>query len=336
MTRIRTVKPEFWSSPDTAACADPWARLLFISMWNWADDSGRGTANPKELAGFAFPNDDGVDSTRVRRMLGEVSRAFGVILYKVGGRTYYAIPSWERHQKIDRKSTAKHPAPEEGEPWDPDPEPRADQHRNGHSASGARVLVESSSSPRRDDGEGSGTGTGEQGNRGTTTSPTADAAGRSDEDWFVEFWKAYPRKVDKQDALRAFKAALKRRIDPNRLIRAAQSYARQNVGRETKYLKHAATWLNKGSYDNEPEQAHLSLVPDLPLSDDPVLAFDELRRHGDARASARLLGIPWVEPSQRPSDPTPPQEWLHARRVEFIDRHETEIRAALTKDRAAC
>ena len=42
------MKPEFWDSPDTAK-AGPWARLLFIALWNWADDYGRGTANMKEL-----------------------------------------------------------------------------------------------------------------------------------------------------------------------------------------------------------------------------------------------------------------------------------------------
>ena len=56
MARIRTIKPEFWDSPDTAK-AGPWARLCFIALWNWADDYGRGTANLKELEGFIFPND---------------------------------------------------------------------------------------------------------------------------------------------------------------------------------------------------------------------------------------------------------------------------------------
>ncbi|EUA31270.1 bacteriophage gp78 domain protein [Mycobacterium xenopi 3993] len=43
MPRIRTIKPEFWDSPDTAA-ADLRTRLLYIAMWNWADDYGIGDA----------------------------------------------------------------------------------------------------------------------------------------------------------------------------------------------------------------------------------------------------------------------------------------------------
>ena len=56
MPRIRTIKPEFWSSPGVAKMS-PLARLTFIGMWNWADDAGRGTYNPRELMGFIFPND---------------------------------------------------------------------------------------------------------------------------------------------------------------------------------------------------------------------------------------------------------------------------------------
>ena len=57
MPRMRTIKPEFWDSPSTAK-ADLAVRLTYIAMWNWADDSGRGTANLKELEAFCFPNDE--------------------------------------------------------------------------------------------------------------------------------------------------------------------------------------------------------------------------------------------------------------------------------------
>lgn len=143
MARIRTIKPEFWSSPSTAACADPWARLLYLAMWNWADDMGRGTANPKELAGFAFPNDDAIDAAGVRRLLLEVELAYGVVLYEVRGRPYYAIPSWDDHQKIDKRSGARHPAPNEGKPWNPGP---GGPGRRGRSSADS---AESPPSPRR-------------------------------------------------------------------------------------------------------------------------------------------------------------------------------------------
>src|SRR5690625_4874496 len=63
MARIRTLKPEFWDSPSTAR-AELAVRLTFMAMWNWADDSGHGTANLKELEAFCWPNDDVQDLPR--------------------------------------------------------------------------------------------------------------------------------------------------------------------------------------------------------------------------------------------------------------------------------
>src|SRR5690625_833621 len=91
MPRMRTLKPEFWDSPSTAK-ADLAVRLTFLAMWNWADDSGHGTANVKELEAFAFPNDEVTELPRKSRgnsagssgtfqnfseILGEVADAYG-------------------------------------------------------------------------------------------------------------------------------------------------------------------------------------------------------------------------------------------------------------------
>ncbi|MGP5484397.1 hypothetical protein ACTXMZ_15585 [Brachybacterium alimentarium] len=171
MARIRTIKPEFWDSPSVAA-ASPWARLLFIAMWNWADDYGRGTANLKELEGFAFPNDDAFtdgsgNTVQFRALIAEVAECFGVVLYEVEGRRYYAIPTWEEHQRNERRAKqSKHPDPPEN------PQVTGDsRNMHGISATGERKA--------EDPPNGSGPGTGEQGNRGTGeqgTSADADTA----------------------------------------------------------------------------------------------------------------------------------------------------------------
>ncbi|GIE46185.1 hypothetical protein [Actinoplanes lobatus] len=182
MARIRTIKPEFWSSPAMEGL-DPWTRLLFIALWNWADDSGRGTAEPRALAGFAFPNDEDITSADIRRMLGEIRRAFGVIFYEVGGRRFYCIPSWDRHQKIDKRSAPRYPGPEDGEPFDPDPNGpsrnTAEQEKPAPLGETRRVPAESPPSPRRKPGAGSGkleVGTGEQVNYPALASLDAEAA----------------------------------------------------------------------------------------------------------------------------------------------------------------
>ena len=156
MARIRSIKPEFWDSPSTAK-ASPWGRLLFIAMWNWADDHGRGTANLKELEGFAFPNDDQFtdssgNTVHFRSLVAEVSECFGVLFYEVGGRSYYAIPTWDEHQRNERRSKgSKHPSPDE-----------SSQVRQGADDFVAEIPCNRTETPRT-----SGPGTGEQGNRGT-------------------------------------------------------------------------------------------------------------------------------------------------------------------------
>ncbi|MGW4124744.1 hypothetical protein [Nocardia sp. NPDC004711] len=176
MARIRTIKPEFWDSPGVETM-HPFARLLFIAMWNWADDCGRGKAEARELMGFAFPRDEDMTLAEFRRFLGEVRRVFGVIFYKVDGRSFYAIPSWEKHQKIDKRSGGRWPEPEEGQEYDPATNQLigVETHQVDSDSEGlvesSGEPAESSPSPRRMPGAG----TGEQGNRGTDKTPRPPA-----------------------------------------------------------------------------------------------------------------------------------------------------------------
>ncbi|SDT84574.1 hypothetical protein SAMN04488548_10957 [Gordonia westfalica] len=84
MPRIRTIKPDFWDSADTAG-ADLRTRLLFIAMWNWADDYGIGDATPVRVIGFAFPNDE-IPVSDYPRLLSDVSDHFGVVYFRHEGR----------------------------------------------------------------------------------------------------------------------------------------------------------------------------------------------------------------------------------------------------------
>ena len=170
MARIRSIKPEFWSSPSVAK-ASAVSRLAFIAMWNWADDHGRGTANLKELEGFIFPNDDVAElssgnTVHFRDVVAEVAACFNVEFYEADGRPFFEIPSWDVHQRNERRAKySKHPEPTGKPAWD--------------------WLVAEIPSQRTVDPNISGTGTGEQGNRGTgeqsSSSEIADATPRPDE-----------------------------------------------------------------------------------------------------------------------------------------------------------
>lgn len=166
-----------------------------------------------------------------------------------------------------------------------------------------------------------------------TTSATADAVTKPSDDGFAAFWAAYPRKVKKQDAMKAWSQVLRRKVEPERVTAAAKAHADRwrAQGKETEFVPYPASWLRGGSYDDELEPARLSVVPERPTDPDAVLA--DLYSRADAKSAADLIGIAWVDPAQRPSDPTPYPQWSRARRLDFIDEHREAICAALTARR---
>jgi hypothetical protein len=68
---------------------------------------------------------------------------------------------------------------------------------------------------------------------------------------FDLFWSAYPLKVGKQAALKAFDKALSSGIDPKVLISGANQYA-SDPNRHPSYTAHASTWLNAGRWSDDP------------------------------------------------------------------------------------
>jgi hypothetical protein len=68
---------------------------------------------------------------------------------------------------------------------------------------------------------------------------------------FERFWRAYPRRVAKDAAARAFARAVENGTDPEVLIAGAQTYAVLRQNEDQKYTKHPATWLNGGCWTDE-------------------------------------------------------------------------------------
>jgi hypothetical protein len=120
--RIRTIKPE-WLEDELLAGASNEARVLSVGLILMADDYGRGRANIATIAAdawrFAMAQDDGAHAAEVLAM---ASRAFRELLairfvidYEVDRQRYFAIRNWNKHQKVDRPSKPRIPAPPEAE-----------------------------------------------------------------------------------------------------------------------------------------------------------------------------------------------------------------------------
>lgn len=73
---------------------------------------------------------------------------------------------------------------------------------------------------------------------------------RKADETFARFWERYPRKKSKQAARKAWDKAAKK-VDPEVLIEAAGRLADSKPN--LKYTLYPATWLNRGSWEDEPD-----------------------------------------------------------------------------------
>lgn len=109
MSRIRTVKPEFWSSDQVTSLTIN-ARLLFLGMLNFCDDGGIHPNSSRTLKAEVFPMDANILPGAVESMVNELLDQNLVVTYEVNWKAYLRVTGWGKHQKIDRP-TFKHPWP---------------------------------------------------------------------------------------------------------------------------------------------------------------------------------------------------------------------------------
>lgn len=67
---------------------------------------------------------------------------------------------------------------------------------------------------------------------------------------FEALWKAYPRRVGKLAAYRAYQSAV-RVVGHDALLEAVEAFASSAAGRKGPYCPHLSTWLNAGRWDDD-------------------------------------------------------------------------------------
>lgn len=93
MARNRMIKPEFWEDDKIAECS-PIARLLFIALWNFADDEGFVEYRPKWLKTKCLP----YDNVKIEDLINELLKFERI---RIQNDIIY-IPTFLKHQKIDK------------------------------------------------------------------------------------------------------------------------------------------------------------------------------------------------------------------------------------------
>jgi len=113
MARNRMIKPQFWSDEKTGLLSDK-AKLLFIGMWNFADDEGKIRGHPSYLRSSVFPYSD-ESSEIIKTALDELSAAGIIVTYRVNDQSYILIKNFLKHQKIDKPQESQIPNPTEND-----------------------------------------------------------------------------------------------------------------------------------------------------------------------------------------------------------------------------
>ena len=100
MPRIRTIKPQFWEDEKIAQLSIS-ARLMFIGIWNFADDEGIIIWRSEYLRSRIFPYDS-FSPNEIEQLERELIRSNLVFPYKHRNESYAAILNFHKHQVINR------------------------------------------------------------------------------------------------------------------------------------------------------------------------------------------------------------------------------------------
>lgn len=248
MARTRMIKPELRTSEKVAS----WpleVRYFWVLLWGYVDDYGRGKDNPKLIKADCFPLDEDVTSDVIDGWLWVLSDAGVVIRYEVDGVQYLAIKNWFEHQTPQHKGKDNFP-----------------------DFTAQNVLIRTShetfTQPSRNPHE---TFTPELSR--VEESRVATEGGRETySDEFETWWTAYPKKVAKGTAVKAWKGAISK-TSIGVLLDSVKAYAIKVANTEQQYILHAATWLNQERWNDEPE----------PVKWNPDAWMNEDVKWGDAR-----------------------------------------------------
>jgi hypothetical protein len=218
MARIRTIKPEFFTSEDIVNLS-PLARLLYIAIWCEADKEGRLIWKPMTFKLRYFPG----DNCDIQAMCKEIVDAGLVVLY---GEGFAVVPSFKAHQHINPRESDSNL-----------PEPVAITTRK------ARVATRQ---PRDSDAQGGREGKGREGDkRDASREPSG----------FAEFWPEYPNHTAKANAVKAWDK-IPAELHPE--IMAALAIQKRSAAwtkDNGQFIPHAATWLNGKRWEDQPTTA---------------------------------------------------------------------------------
>jgi hypothetical protein len=226
----RIIREELLDSERWLTLKDNADRLAYIALVLKADDYGNFSAEPFRL--MRMWREFGITTTElVAKTLNELADHELIGLYRVENKPLLHIPRFKNMRRYWSRKFPKSPFGEQT------------QIESNQSVSDkpAADMPQNSSRPA----EGVGVGVGVK-----TLKPSRTDV-RNDVDYpgdFKVFWAAYPRKVSKGQALKAW---LKAKPDAELLARILQSIKNTQWSTDPTYIKHPATWISARCWEDE-------------------------------------------------------------------------------------
>lgn len=238
MARIRNIKPDFWTDEKLVEL-ETWERLLFIGLWNFADDEGYMPYSPKRIKMQIFPG----DSLEVSRGIQSLISIGAVELFDSEYGQVLHVSKWSKHQKVSNPSKSKYSSVEL-RPLDGKPRKQAEF---------ALEIPEDSPVSTEDSRE-----VHRERERGREVERNKDLSSKQDE--FDQWYSRYPKKEAKEAARKAF-AKARKSATLQELLDGLDRYSASVTGKQREYIALPATWLNAGRWQDEIAAPTLSVVP---------------------------------------------------------------------------
>lgn len=236
--RARNIKPDFFRDAELAEVTIE-ARYLFIGLWCLADRGGKLKDNPKQIRFEIFPE------TKLREeidaLLNQLYEHGLIIRYTVDGSNFIFVKNFLKHQSPHHTEKASK---------FPDPPELTVTHGELPLCSREIPLNPDLLNPEL----------------GILNKPPKPPKG-GDGDFDI-FWKTYPKKVGKGDALKKW-GILHRstRLPPlNDLLAAIEEQKTWDQWQKDggQYIPNPATWLNQGRWEDEkPEEVKPQWMKEL-------------------------------------------------------------------------
>lgn len=222
----RFIKESCRSSKNLDQATD-FEERLFWRLLTTADDYGRFQADPELVRSSCFPRRDRLPLQKIIDALIGLQRHALIELYIVKDRQYGQFCTFEQHQGKPRARKSKYPA-------------MLDTSLHADVSKCTQLPTNVPGGPDTD--------------TDTDTYTNSDLNSLSSPDpEFEQFWEAYPRKVGKKAARKAWEKATDRpAID---VILCAIERAKRSpqwLKDGGQYIPHPATWINQGRWMDQP------------------------------------------------------------------------------------